>query len=77
MIEILPSRLLPLVEAFIKEVGTSDTAFGTAAMHDTGFVYNLRNGREPRESTVNKVISYIGMTWSDEKILAVLATRRR
>jgi len=44
------------VETFLKETGISPSFLGRKALNDPGFVFGLRNGLEPRESTRAKVL---------------------
>lgn len=43
------------VEDAIETLGVSPTNFGKEVAADPGFVFNLRAGREPRFSTIEKV----------------------
>lgn len=45
------------VERFIEATGVSATRFGHEFAADPRFVFDLRNGREPRARTRAKVIS--------------------
>ena len=45
------------VERFIEATGVSATRFGLEFAADPRFVFDLRNGREPRGRTRAKVIS--------------------
>lgn len=45
------------VESFISEEGITPTAFGKQFAADPRFVFQLRGGREPRESTRERVIA--------------------
>ena len=47
------------VEAFLAEARIAPSRFGTAACGDSAFVIDLRNGREPRFSTIERVRSYM------------------
>lgn len=46
-----------LVETFMAQTGTSATAFGKRYAADPLFVFQLREGREPREATRERVLS--------------------
>lgn len=48
-----------LVERFLREVDMPPSTFGRRAINDPRFVGDLRNGREPRERTANRVIAFI------------------
>lgn len=47
------------VERFLKRTNTTPTAFGTRAMRDPKFVWNLRAGMEPRFKTIQRVMEFI------------------
>ena len=47
------------VERFLIRTDTSPTAFGIRALKDPRFVWSLRAGREPRFSTIKRVMDYI------------------
>lgn len=47
------------VEKFISEQEMTPTAFGKKFASDPRFVFQLREGREPRTSTRNKVLSLL------------------
>lgn len=51
--------LLDEIEAFLKATGMSATAFGTKVLNDPPFVQQLRDGRDPKMSTAEKVRSFI------------------
>jgi hypothetical protein len=51
--------LLQQIEAFLERTDTSPTAFGQTVLNDPGFVFNLRTGRDPKESTAIKVREFI------------------
>ena len=64
----LPSRyeywghavyLLRKVERFLKASSIPATRFGREAMGDPRFVFDLRNGREPRASTIDRVLAFL------------------
>ena len=48
-----------LVERFLREVDMPPTTFGRRAINDPRFVRDLRNGREPRGRTAERVIEFI------------------
>lgn len=52
-------HLLRRIERHLQQSGTPPTRFGRQAVHDPRFVLDLRNGREPRPETVNRVTAYI------------------
>lgn len=51
--------LLERVEKFLKSRRMPPTRFGRAAVGDPCFVLDLRDGREPRASTVRRVLAYL------------------
>lgn len=62
--------LLAEVDAAQKRHGISDTAFGIAALNDSGFVFDLKSGRRNfRVGTTEKVLAYI------EKLNAIQSVR--
>ena len=52
-------NLLSMIERHLAETGLTPSRFGRDALGDPGFVKALRNGREPRESTVRRVTTHI------------------
>jgi len=57
--EPLPVYLLREVEKFLNHKNISAARFGRDAMGDPRFVFDLRNGREPRARTVNRIRSFL------------------
>jgi hypothetical protein len=51
--------LLRDVEKYLKNSNTPPTRFGREAVGDPRFVFDLRNGREPRQRTVEKVRAFL------------------
>ena len=51
--------LLRDVEKFLRQTDVAPTRFGREAMGDPRFVFDLRNGRDPRPGTVAKVRAYL------------------
>ena len=51
--------LLTQIEKHLREVGIGPARFGRDAVGDPSFVFELRRGRDPRPSTVAKVLAYI------------------
>lgn len=51
--------LLNEIEDFLKSSGMSATAFGTAALNDPPFVQQLRNGRDIKMSTAERIRAFI------------------
>lgn len=58
---IQPGRamLIRSVEKFLRAHAVSATTFGRLAARDSRFVFDLRNGREPRAETEARVRSFI------------------
>lgn len=52
-------HLLRDVEKFLKVSNTPPTRFGREAMGDPRFVFDLRNGREPGDRTVQRVYAFL------------------
>jgi hypothetical protein len=51
--------LLQRVEEYLKIHRVPPARFGRDAMGDPKFVFQLREGREPRESTIGRVLAYL------------------
>ena len=51
--------LLAMIEAHCARSGMSKSAFGTEALGDPRLVDDLREGREPRRKTVNRVLAFM------------------
>ena len=52
-------HLLRQVELFLRHSHTSPTRFGRDAVGDPRFVFDLRNGRDPRPSTIERVRAFL------------------
>lgn len=52
-------HLLREVEKFIRSQDIAPTRFGREAVGDPRFVFDLRRGREPRPSTVDRVMQFL------------------
>ena len=52
-------HLLREVEKFLRRSNIAPTRFGREAMGDPRFVFDLRNGRDPRPETINRVRAYL------------------
>jgi hypothetical protein len=52
-------HLLREVEKFLRRSDVAPTRFGREAVGDPRFVFDLRNGRSPRETTVARVLAYL------------------
>lgn len=53
-------QLLRTIEIHLRETGTRPARFGREAVGDPRFVFDLRNGRQPHERTVERVRAYLG-----------------
>ncbi|MCJ2186141.1 hypothetical protein [Novosphingobium beihaiensis] len=51
--------LLRHIERFLRQTDMPSTKFGRLAAHDPRFVFDLRNGRIPRESTATRVETFM------------------
>ena len=51
--------LLQRIDAYLRRTRTPPTRFGRDAVGDPNFLFNLRDGREPRPNTVKRVLSFI------------------
>ncbi len=47
--------LIRKIESFLRRTGMPATKFGRLAAHDPRFVFDLRNGREPRPVTERRM----------------------
>jgi hypothetical protein len=54
-------HLLREVEKFLRHTDVAPTRFGREAVGDPRFVFDLRNGRDPRPRTVERVLAYLHM----------------
>lgn len=52
-------HLLREIEKFLCHHQTAPTRFGQEAVGDPRFVFDLRNGRDPRPATVERVLAYL------------------
>jgi hypothetical protein len=52
-------HLLRDVENFLRRSDTPPTRFGRDAVGDPRFVFDLRNGRDPRPRTVARIRAYL------------------
>ncbi len=51
--------LLERIEKHLKSRRVPPTRFGRAAVGDPRFVFDFREGREPRSVTVRRVLAYL------------------
>ena len=52
-------NLLREIEKFLRRNDTPPTRFGREVVGDPRFVFDLRNGRDPRPATVQRVLAYL------------------
>lgn len=52
-------HVLREVEKFLVRSNIAATRFGREVMGDPRFVFDLRNGREPRPQTISRVRAYL------------------
>lgn len=53
------TRFVNDVDAYLQASQLTPTAFGSKAAGDPNFVFELKNGREPRRSTIAKVREFM------------------
>ena len=58
--------LIRKIEKFLRRTGMPATKFGRLATHDPRFVFDLRNGREPRVPTERRVEHFMN-TYSENQ----------
>ena len=51
--------LLRRIETFLARTATKPARFGRDAVGDSHFVFDLRDGREPRPATVARVTAWL------------------
>jgi homoserine dehydrogenase len=56
---VMDDELVEQVEAFLQRTGMNATVFGKRALSDPTFVFDLREGREPRSSTRRRALQFI------------------
>lgn len=52
-------HLLREVEKYLRQSEVAPTRFGRDAVGDPRFVFDLRNGRDPRPTTIARVRAYL------------------
>jgi hypothetical protein len=52
-------NLLREVEKYLRRNDTAPTRFGRDVVGDPRFVFDLRNGRDPRPATIARVLAYL------------------
>jgi hypothetical protein len=57
--------LLTDIEAFCRKHGMAESQFGVLALNDKNFVGQVRNGRDLRISTVDRVLSFMKRVEAD------------
>lgn len=63
-----PEALLALIEAFLDKTGMKPTRFGIEAAKDPRLVFSLREGREPRRATADRIRRYIETAPAAEEV---------
>ena len=51
--------LLHRIERYLRSTRMPPTRFGRNVVRDPNFVFNLRDGREPRDATTKRVQAYL------------------
>ena len=59
MANIITHPILAEIEAFIVANNVTPSVFGSGAVNDPCFVFDLRAGREPRRATLEKVVAFM------------------
>jgi hypothetical protein len=52
-------HLLTRIQHHLRRTGTPPTRFGREVVNDPRFVGDLRNGREPRAATTERVLAWL------------------
>jgi len=60
--------LLRRIERYLKERRIPPARFGREAVGDPCFVFDLRNGREPRQRTVARVGAYLEAREGEQRL---------
>ena len=55
----LREQLLAEIDAFLAEAGMRETALGKKALNNTAFVSRVRDGRQPRANTIDKLRAWM------------------
>lgn len=59
-------HLLRRIELYIRRARTTPTRFGRDCIGDPRFVFDLRNGREPRPPTIARVSAWLDLKEAEE-----------
>ncbi|HET9640056.1 MAG TPA: hypothetical protein VFP12_12700 [Allosphingosinicella sp.] len=51
--------ILDRIDTYLRATKTTPTRLGRDAVGDPNFVMNLRDGRQPRQATLDRVIAFI------------------
>jgi hypothetical protein len=51
--------LLDRIDRYLRKTQSTPSRLGRDALGDPNFVMNLRDGRQPRQSTLDRVIDFI------------------
>lgn len=54
-------HLLREIERHLRISGIPATRFGRDVLHDPRFVHDLRNGRQPRTRTIQRITAYLAV----------------
>ena len=60
--------LLRKIEVFLRRTGMPPTRFGRLAARDPRFVFDLRNGREPRDHTERRMEHFMNKYLEDPHV---------
>lgn len=52
-------NLLRIIEQFLRDTGMAYSRLGRDAVNDPRFVLDLRDGREPRKETRDRVLAFM------------------
>jgi hypothetical protein len=51
--------ILDRIDCYLRRTKTSPSRLGRDAVGDPNFVMNLRDGRQPRQATLDRVLAFI------------------
>lgn len=52
-------ELLTRIERYLKRSGVTPTRFGRLSIGDPRFIFDLRNGREPRAPMIARIAAFL------------------
>jgi hypothetical protein len=73
----IAAAFLARIERHLEATRTKPTEFGRAAVGDPCFVLNLRRGRSPKLSTVDRVMAYLDAAEAEAAARSRAKGRRR